>query len=82
MSAPIARSSGSLSTNGTAVAGTGLLTYAEAVGGTLVCYEGSTSGEVLATIPSSGRQTFTTPVQFSGGLWVTISAGTATIHSV
>lgn len=75
------KTSGSLSTNGTVISDPGKLHYAEAVGGILICYDGSTSGDVLCTIPSSGAQNFSSPVSFgSSGLYVTISAGTASVH--
>lgn len=75
--------SGSLSTNGTVKSGGGALCYAEAVGGDAVLYEGSTSGARLATVTSSGQQSFVHPVAFgSTGLYITISAGSATVHYI
>jgi len=82
MSSPQGYSSGSLSTNGVVKSDNGVVTYAEAVGGTAILYEGSTSGKVLATISSSNHVAFTSPVTFgSTGLYITISAGTATVHT-
>jgi len=82
MSSPIAYSSGSLTTDGVIKSGQGVVSYAEAVGGILTLYEGSTSGKLLATIPSSGNISFNTPMQFgSTGLYATISAGAGVVHT-
>ncbi|MGD9382244.1 MAG: hypothetical protein PVI03_07355 [Candidatus Thorarchaeota archaeon] len=82
MSSPQGFSSGALTTNGVVKSSNGLLTYAEAVGGTATLYEGSTSGKLLATITSSNHVAFTAPVAFSStGLYITISAGSATVHT-
>ena len=82
MSSPKSLSSGSLTTNGTVATGSGVVTYVEAVGGTAILYNGSTLGDVLATVTSSGYREFTVPVTFgSSGLYITISAGSATVHT-
>jgi len=82
MSSPKSISSGSLTTNGTVVAGSGVVTYAEAVGGTAILYNGSTSGNLIATITSSSYRVFNSPVTFgSSGLHITISAGAAVVHT-
>ena len=82
MSTPIAKSSGALSTNGTVVSGAGLLTYAQATGGTLTIYDGSTSGKRLATVSSSFYVPFGFPVQYNTSLYVTVSttAMTGIVH--
>ena len=82
MSSPC-KSSGSLSTDGNPFTSAGQLCYAEATGGILTCYNGSTSGELLCTIPSSESQTSTNPVQYGpSGLHVQISAGSAVVHVI
>lgn len=82
MSSPIGYSSGSLTTNGVVKDTNGVVTYAEAVGGIAILYEGSTSGKLLATIGSSNHVAFTSPVQFSStGLYITVSAGAAVVHT-
>lgn len=83
MSTPIAATSASLSsTAGTISANGGVVTYAEATGGLLSLYDGSTSGNLLLTCISSGRVPLTVPVRFSStaGLYYTLSAGTAVVH--
>ena len=82
MSTPIAKSSGSLSTNGTVTAGAGVVTYAQAIGGDMSLYNGSTSGTLLLTVTSSNSIPLTVPVQFSStdGLYATFSAGTGVVH--
>lgn len=80
MSSPIAFSSGVLSTTGTVKTAQGLLTYAEAIGGIATFYEGSTSGKLLATVPSSHETAFTVPVKFDS-LYVNLSAGTCLVHT-
>jgi len=82
MSGPV-KSSGSLSTDGMigSTSAGGLLHYGEAVGGILTCYDGSTSGALLLTVPSSHQISLVNPVSYgSSGLHVQISAGTATVH--
>lgn len=82
MSSPIGYSLGALTTNGSIASGAGLVTYAQAIGGTAVLYNGSTSGNQLATVTSSGYVSFNSPVQYgSSGLYITISAGTAIVHT-
>ena len=82
MSSPKSISSGSLTTNGIVVAGSGVVTHVEAVGGTAILYNGSTSGDLISTVTSSGYRTFTSPVTFgSSGLYITISAGAAVVHT-
>ena len=78
MSNPVVRSSGALSTNGVVAPETGLLTYAQAVGGTLTLYDGlSTGGDLIATVVSSASEHFAVPYKYSQGLYATISAGSA-----
>jgi hypothetical protein len=79
----ISRSSGSLSTDGMigSTSGSGLLCGAQAIGGTVDLYNGSTLGTLLATITSSGYHNFANPISYgSSGLHVQISAGTAVVH--
>ena len=80
MSSPLARAT-LVSTTGSVVATDGVLTYAEAVGGTFVLYAGtSTGGDMIATITSSGYRSFNTPVKYKG-LYATLTAGTGIIHT-
>jgi len=82
MSSPVGNSLGALTTNGTIATGKGMVTYAQAMGGTAILYNGSTSGTQLATITSSGYVDFHAPVQYgSSGLYITISAGSAVVHT-
>lgn len=82
MSTPIARTSGSLSTNGTVTSAPGFVTFAQAIGGNISLYDGSTSGNLLLTVSSSNGTALPIPVQFSStdGLYVTLSAGTGVVH--
>lgn len=83
MSTPISRTSGSLSTNGTIVSGPGMLTFAShetAAQNTMYLYDGSTSGNLLLTIPSSQPVNLNTPVQYTNGLYVTLSTGSGIVH--
>jgi hypothetical protein len=82
MAYQLSRSSGSLSTNGTVVAKSGVLTFAQAIGGTASLYNGSTSGTLLATVTSSGYLPLGYAVEFpsTSGLYITLSAGTAVVH--
>jgi hypothetical protein len=82
MSTPISKTSGSLSTNGTVTSGAGVVTYAQAIGGTMSLYDGSTSGNLLLTVTSSGYVPLPIPVQFSStaGLYATFSAGSGVVH--
>ena len=82
MSTPISRSSGELSTNGTVTASAGVVTYVQAIGGTVSLYNGSTSGDLLITVTSSASQSLSSPVQFGStdGLYITFSAGTGVVH--
>jgi len=81
MSSPNSRSTGSLSTDGNPYTTAGLLHYAQASGGVLTVYDGSTSGNLLCTVGDGARTMFTTPVAFgSSGVHVQISAGSAVIH--
>jgi hypothetical protein len=85
MATPYVRTSGALSTDGVVANGTGLLTHAEAVGGTLTLYEGNSTGStaaLVATIVSSASRDWAIPLKYNGGLYATISAGTAhVIHA-
>jgi len=82
MSSPIGYSLGALTTNGTIAPDSGLVTYVQAIGGTAILYNGSTSGKQLATVTSSGYASFNSPVQYgSSGLYITISAGSAVVHT-
>ena len=82
MSIPLSRSSGSLSTNGTVTSGKGLVTFAQAIGGDMSLYNGSTSGTLLLTVTSSNAISLPIPVEFSStdGLYATFSAGTGVVH--
>lgn len=82
MSTPIVRTSGSLSTNGTVTAGQGVVTFAQAIGGTMSLYDGSTAGNLLLTVTSSYSIPLSRPVQFSStaGLYATFTAGTGVVH--
>ena len=83
MSNPVVRTSGSLSTDGVVAPENGLLTYAEAVGGTLVLYDSLTTGTTnnqICTVTSSGRAHFAVPLKYNDGLYATISAGSFVIH--
>lgn len=83
MSTPRSHSLGSISSTGSSIvsSGVGLITYVQAIGGTAILYDGSTSGTQLATVTSSGYVSFNAPVQFgSSGLYMTLSAGTAVVH--
>ena len=82
MSSPIGYSLGALTTNGVIRSENGLITYAEAGAGAVSLYEGSTSGKLLSTIPSSSHRAFTSAVQYgSTGLYITIASGTAVVHT-
>ena len=84
MTTPFVRTSGSLSTNGVVANGSGLLTHAEAVGGTLTLYEGNSTGStalLVATITSSASRDWGHPLKYNGGLYATISAGAGVIHA-
>ncbi len=81
MSSPLGYSSGALTTNGVVKSKAGVVTYVEGAGAVSL-YEGSTSGKLLTTLPSSGYRSFNSPVQFgSTGLYITISSGTAVVHT-
>jgi hypothetical protein len=79
----ICKSSGSLSTNGSVSPDAGALCSAQAIGGTVSLYNGSTSGALLATVTSSGFHNYSNPVTYgSSGLYITLSAGTGVVTYV
>lgn len=81
MSKPFAITTGQLSTNGVVKTGQGTLTYAEAVGGNISLYDGtSTGGDLISTITSSNYRDFSTPIKFNDGLYITLTAGSASVH--
>ena len=57
----------------------GIITYVEATGGIATVRDGNVSGKLLATVPAGASSNFSS-VEFSNGLYVGISAGTALVH--
>jgi hypothetical protein len=84
MGLAIATPSTTITSTGATIGSTtaaGLLTYAQAVGGTLTLYDGSTSGRQLCSL-STAQQNFSTPVQFgSSGIYAVMTAGSGVIHT-
>ena len=72
MSTPLVRTSGAIVTTGVATSTSpGVMAYAQAsTDSVLRVYDGTSSaGELLASIPASGRQSFDPPVQYRTGLY-------------
>lgn len=59
----------------------GMVTYAEAIGDTLIAFDGNGSGTKLFQLASGERVVFETPVRFTNGLYITLGvAGPVVLH--